>query len=311
MLDMNVRRDPPPAIDLDDDDRPVGRVLSRREVLALFGFTSAAAFIAACAPAAVSTASPTRSASAAPATAAPATAAPATASPIATASPTPFPNPTPSPTPTPSPSPEPTPTPVASTAALPSCIVRPELTEGPFFVDERLERSDIRPDGATGPLSEGVPLGLTFAVARIDGAACVPFEGALVDVWHCDALGVYSGSGGTTFLRGYQVTDADGLATFTTVYPGWYRGRAVHIHFKIRSDAAAASGLEFTSQLFFPDELSAAVFALKPYAQNGQPDRLNAADGIFGQSGGQLTLSPTGSPANGLEAVFDIGVQTS
>jgi len=86
---------------------------------------------------------------------------------------------------------------------------------------------------------------INFVVARLDGSACVPFEGALVDVWHCDALGVYSdvqGSPGTRFLRGYQVTDADGLASFTTIYPGWYRGRAVHVHFKIRGDPGATSG---------------------------------------------------------------------
>ena len=99
----------------------------------------------------------------------------------------------------------------------------------------------------------------------------------LVDVWHCDALGNYSDVGrgaGHDYLRGYQHTDANGKATITTIYPGWYQGRAVHIHFKIRTDADAASGLEFTSQLFFDDAFSAQVYASGVYASKGTPDQL-------------------------------------
>ena len=91
---------------------------------------------------------------------------------------------------------------------------------------------------------------------------------------------------GHDYLRGYQHTDASGKATITTIYPGWYQGRAVHIHFKIRTDAEAASGLEFTSQLFFDDALSAQVFASGVYASKGAPDQLNASDGIYQQSQG-------------------------
>jgi protocatechuate 3,4-dioxygenase beta subunit len=112
---------------------------------------------------------------------------------------------------------------------------------------------------------------------------------------------------GQNFLRGYQVTDANGGVAFTTVYPGWYRGRTVHIHFKIRTDPAATSGLEFTSQLFFDESIRAEVFAQAPYSGRGTQDTNNAADGIYQQGGTQLLLTPTRTGA-GYAAVFDIGV---
>lgn len=98
---------------------------------------------------------------------------------------------------------------------------------------------------------------LTFNVSRVASNACAALSGAIVDVWHCDAAGVYSDVSdtgfrtvGQKFLRGYQATDSNGAASFTTIFPGWYSGRAVHIHYKIRPDAASSSGYEFTSQLF-------------------------------------------------------------
>src|SRR5437773_1702569 len=124
----------------------------------------------------------------------------------------------------------------AVAAAIPSCVVRPEQTEGPYFVDERLNRSDIRSEPSTGVLKAGVPLRLVFHVSQISTNACMPLKGAYIDVWHCDALGVYSdvqggrgsaGTSGTKFLRGYQVTDSNGMAEFMTIYPGWYQGRTV------------------------------------------------------------------------------------
>lgn len=196
------------------------------------------------------------------------------------------------------------------------CVVKPQLTAGPYFVDGALERSDIRADPATGEVSAGTPLDLRFQVSRIAEDACVPLAGAVVDVWHCDARGVYSDvedpgfdTRGRKFLRGHQVTDADGAARFTTIYPGWYRGRAVHIHFKVRSAPEAAPGFDFTSQLFFDDELSAEIFTTQqPYSEKGTPDVTNDSDNIFAESNGQLTLSlaPEG---NGYAATFAIGVQ--
>jgi protocatechuate 3,4-dioxygenase beta subunit len=113
----------------------------------------------------------------------------------------------------------------------------------PYFVDNQLNRSDIRIDPSDGSVKEGAPLRLAFQVSDVSANACSPLAGAQVDVWHCDALGVYSGvsdpgfdTSGQLWLRGYQVTDESGYCEFTTIYPGWYSGRAVHIHFKIRTD---------------------------------------------------------------------------
>jgi protocatechuate 3,4-dioxygenase beta subunit len=249
-----------------DDDAPIGRVLARREVLALIGTTAGAAVLASWAP--------LRTARRLPLSVADAIAA--------------------------------------------DCVVRPELTEGPYFVDERLNRSDIRSDPTTGEVRPGTTLALNFVVTRIDGSTCTPFEGALVDVWHCDAAGTYSDvqdSGfdtrGEQFLRGYQVTAADGTASFLTIYPGWYQGRTVHIHFKIRTDPDSTSGLEFTSQLFFDDALTDVVYAQQPYAAKGERTLRNDGDGIYQQGGSQLVLSVTDDGAGEYVATFEIGVDAS
>jgi protocatechuate 3,4-dioxygenase beta subunit len=261
-------------IEIEDDDAPVGRILSRREVLALLG-GSGAALLAACAPGTLASPLPTTAAqTSAAATSAAATTAAAAASAVTT---------------------------------LPSCIVRPALTEGPYFVDEKLDRTDIRSDPGTGAMRPGAVLTLNFLVSRVSGSACTALSGAMVDVWHCDALGVYSdvdSARGQKFLRGFQNTDASGSAKFTTVYPGWYQGRAVHIHFKIRPTSSS----EFTSQLFFDDALSTQVFAQAPYSQKGtQGITRNASDGIYQQSGGKLLLNVTKS-GDAYAATFDIGL---
>lgn len=201
---------------------------------------------------------------------------------------------------------------------LPSCIARPRQTEGPYFVDEGLERADIRSDPADGSVSEGAPLRLAFHVSRIDESACRPLPGALVDLWQCDALGVYSDvrdinglfdTRGKKFLRGHQVTDADGIARFTTIYPGWYQGRTVHIHFKIRTDPGADRGREFTSQLYFDDALTDRVMAREPYASKGDERAVrNRGDGLFRNGGDQLLLD-VAEEGDGYAATFDIGLQ--
>ena len=204
----------------------------------------------------------------------------------------------------------------AGTVAAPACVVRPEMTEGPFFVDERLNRSDIRPNTTGGAAIEGVPLELAFNVARMGAGTCDALAGATVDVWQCDARGVYSSvndprsgsSVGQDFLRGFQVTDAAGVARFTTVYPGWYRGRAVHIHFKIRARDASGAMQEFTSQLFFDDALSDRVLAQPPYNAQGARSTRNDRDGIFRSGGSQLLLQPSPT-ASGYAASFAIGLQ--
>ena len=269
---------PQTPFDPDDDDRLIGRVLSRREVLALMGAGTVAVAVAACAPGSSASGGAT---------------APATSGPTGTAAPS---------------------SSVAAVAsALPSCVVVPELTEGPYYVSENLDRSDIRIDTADGSVSEGAVLTLDWLVSQVDGSACIPLEGVLVDVWHCDALGNYSDVGseqGHDYLRGHQRTDSSGKARIITVYPGWYPGRAVHIHFKIRTDAAASSGLEFTSQLFFDDALSAEVYASGVYASKGMPDQPNASDGIYQQSQG-MTLLDVAKDGDGYRATFEIAIQAT
>jgi len=256
---------------MENDDYPIGRILSRREVLKLLGVASAAV-LAGCAPAA---SQPTSVATTAPTTAATQAASATTA------------------------------------ATLPSCIVRPEVTEGPYYVDEDLNRSDIRSDPTTGAVKDGALLALTFRVSEVTSNGCTPLEGAKVEIWHCDAAGVYSDvsdpgfdTSGQKFLRGYQVTDVNGQATFITIYPGWYSSRTVHIHFKVHHDTSG-QGREFTSQLFFDDSLSDQMFTQAPYASKGQRDTLNSNDNIYDD---QLLLTVI-QTEQGYAATFDIGLQ--
>lgn len=161
------------------------------------------------------------------------------------------------------------------------CMVQKEVTEGPFYIDPKLIRSDIT-EGRPG-----LPMVLRLQVVT---AECAPIEGARVDVWHCDAGGLYSGvdnmgggdTTGETFLRGTQMTGAEGVAEFRTIFPGWYRGRAVHIHYKVWLDEANI----LTGQVFFDDSLSDTIYAEHPaYEGRGVRDQLNASDGIAQQAG--------------------------
>jgi protocatechuate 3,4-dioxygenase beta subunit len=182
-------------------------------------------------------------------------------------------------------------------------------------VDEKLNRSDIRSDPSDGAVKPGMPLRLVFHVSQMNAGSCTPLTGATVDIWHCDALGVYSdvtdrsfSTVGKKFLRGYQVTDANGTVEFVTIYPGWYPGRTVHIHFKIRTDSASQRSYEFTSQLYFDDALTDRVHAQAPYAAKGRRTQRNDRDGIFRGGGEQLMLQLT-QEAQGYVGTFDIGLQ--
>jgi protocatechuate 3,4-dioxygenase beta subunit len=201
-----------------------------------------------------------------------------------------------------------------TTGSATTCIARPAQTEGPFFVDERLERSDIRTDPATGVVSPGTPLTLVLAAGALRGSTCAPLEGSIVDVWQCDAAGRYSdvrdGAGSTVgqrFLRGFQATDARGEARFVTIVPGWYEGRAVHIHVRIATPRAGGRRDVFTSQLYFDEAFLDRVHAEGAYARRAGRRLSNASDGLFRHGGRDLMLAPQGA-GDGYVARFAVGL---
>ncbi len=254
---------------MQNDDQQVGYLLTRREAIALLG-SAGLAMLAACVPGQTALTQPTGAPTQAPS--------------------------------------------ALNTGTLPSCIVRPALTEGPYFVDEKINRSDIRSDPSDGSVKDGAPLSLAFRISQINGNNCTPLAGAIVDIWHCDALGIYSDASdpgfntkGKKFLRGYQVTDANGASQFTTIYPGWYQGRAVHIHVKIRTSFAGTTR-DFTSQFFFDESLTDQVHQQAPYASKGQRTLRNEGDGIYWNGGNQLLLNVT-KEGEAYAATFDIGLQ--
>jgi protocatechuate 3,4-dioxygenase beta subunit len=285
----------------DNDDLPVGRVPRRREVLGLLGASGIALALAACGSSTKESAPPApASTGTADGAGATGTTAAATAAQSAAATAT-----TPAATATAAAQ--------ATTAAASAVrIVSPELTEGPYFVDEKLNRSDIRSDPSTGANRPGTPLALTINVFHAASNACTPLGQAVVDIWHCDAAGAYSdvsanNTVGQKWLRGNQTSDASGKVSFTTIYPGWYRGRAVHIHFKVRGTNAAGRTFEFTSQFFFEDAFSDEVYRAAAYAAKGSPDRRNANDNIYQATAGKTILKPTKS-GDGYAATFNLGM---
>lgn len=256
---------------MDNDDKPIGYVLSRREVLTLFG-AAGVTWLVGCAPTTGGTVSPTAT----------------TATTGATA--------------------------VANDTTTTGCVVRPEMTEGPYFVDGQLDRSDLRSDPTTGTSRSGVPLTLALNILQIANNACTPLSGAIVDIWHCDAEGIYSdveaqNTSGQKFLRGFQTSDANGKVAFTTIFPGWYTGRTVHIHVKIRTDASD-SAYEFTSQFYVDDSISDTIFALQGYRENGTRDTTNATDMHYANGGDQMLL-PLTTIEEGYAATFDIALDLS
>jgi protocatechuate 3,4-dioxygenase beta subunit len=176
----------------------------------------------------------------------------------------------------------------------------PQQTEGPYFVNNMPNRSDITTDTTTGSVQEGIPLRLVINVYDVDGdgeggeGSCNPLRGA------SDSQGIYSGiqqqgTTGQNFLRGNQVTDENGTVQFTTVYPGWYEGRAIHIHIKVRTFEGSNETFEWTSQFYLNDSITEQVHTQPPYSDHGQPDITNEEDGIYtGASTDGLIQSNTG-----------------
>jgi len=193
--------------------------------------------------------------------------------------------------------------PAAVEAGRVSCVLTPEMTQGPYYIAGEKVRRNIT-DGHLGS-----PLMLRLTV--VDAATCKPIKGAAVDIWHADAAGNYSGfgagRGSRTFMRGIQRTNANGVATFRTVYPGWYQGRTVHIHVKVHVKGRVVH----TGQLFFSDALTDRVYRNAPY--NKRPNRTtrNANDSIFINGGRRSLLAISRRAAGGYLGKITMGVHRS
>ncbi|MHB1139445.1 MAG: dioxygenase family protein, partial [Microthrixaceae bacterium] len=178
----------------------------------------------------------------------------------------------------------------ADFAALGACVLSPQQTEGPYPTEQQIERRDVRESLQGHPLRVGI---------QVVDEACAPVPGAMVEIWHCDTDGDYSAYSdggtqddagtGTTFLRGSQRANDEGIVEFVTNYPGWYRGRAVHIHTKVHLDDTTV----LTSQIFFEDDLNEEIFTAAPYSAHGSPDTTNAQDSIAGDPAAEGTLAHT------------------
>jgi protocatechuate 3,4-dioxygenase beta subunit len=187
--------------------------------------------------------------------------------------------------------------PAAVASGAVSCVLAPEQTEGPYYVANEKARRNI---------TEGRPgRPLTLRLAVVDASTCRPIKGAAVDVWHCDALGSYSGVDGDdgTFMRGVQRTNAQGIATFRTVYPGWYQGRTVHIHVKVH----VRGNVVHTGQLYFPDRVTDAVYRRSPYSRRPNRDVRNTADAIY-RNGGRRSLLGLKKSGTGYVGTIRMGV---
>src|SRR5919112_3194654 len=207
----------------------------------------------------------------------------------------------------------------------------PQQIEGPYFVDDMPNRSDIRSDTSSGSAQEGIPLHLilhVYDVNEIDGdgtGSCTPLKDAKVDIWHSNSQGVYSGvrddgTAGSDFLRGYQMTDNNGTVGFTTVYPGWYEGRAIHIHVKVRTYEGSNETLEWTSQFYLNNSINELVHTQPPYSNHGSVPMTNEEDFIYtgpstdglvkANTGKHLLLNPD-EEGPGYTTTFNIGLNAS
>lgn len=205
-------------------------------------------------------------------------------------------------------------------SGAPGCVLSPEMAQGPYYIPREKIRSNIR-EG-----KRGTPLQLRLTV--VDASTCKPIKGAAVDIWHCDAGGIYAGfisasTGGppggnagptdkSTFLRGIQRTNAQGLATFQTIYPGWYRGRTVHIHVIVHLGGVVVGHIVHTGQLFFSDALTSKVYGTGVYrARAAARDTFNRTDSIYARGGAQSTLTMTHDGHGGYIGTLTLGVHRS
>lgn len=181
-----------------------------------------------------------------------------------------------------------------------ACAVTPSETAGPFPSLTDLARSDIR-DGRPGTL-----LTLTVRVVNAN-AACAAIANADVSIWHVDAAGDYSEYGSQaaeTFLRGVQTTSSGGEVVFTTIYPGWYQGRATHIHLEVTLNGRSVK----VTQIAFPESVNDGVHRQGAYAGRGTNPISNSSDGIFADSLSAELITPAGDVGGGFRATAQIGV---
>jgi protocatechuate 3,4-dioxygenase beta subunit len=207
----------------------------------------------------------------------------------------------------------------------------PQQIEGPYFVDDMPNRSDIRSDTSNASVQKGIPLRLILNVYDVDDTngdgigSCIPLKDAKVDIWLANPEGLYSGvqddgTAGNDFLRGYQMTNNNGTVQFTTVYPGWYEGRAIHIHVKVRTYEGTNETLEWTSQFYLNNSINELVHTQPPYRDHGPVPMTNEEDFIYtGPSNDGLVQTNTGrhlllnpnADDQGYTATFNIGLNAS
>ncbi len=210
------------------------------------------------------------------------------------------------------------PLPRAQAAEL-GCTLASQMTEGPYWVDEKLNRADITTNTTRSSVLNATPMELNLQFYDSNGQACGsnPAKGVQVDIWHCDAAGEYSdasGNGqsntvGQTFLRGYQVTDASGRVSFKTIYPGWYSGRATHIHLRARLYSAAGNTTyNFVSQLFFSDTFTDSLYTCAPYSSRGTRNTRNSNDSIYRSASTPLELLLAERSDGSVQAELAIGL---
>ena len=183
-----------------------------------------------------------------------------------------------------------------------TCVLTPEQTEGPYYIAGEKVRRNI---------TEGRPgTPLTLRLTVVDARTCKPIKGAAVDIWHCDASGAYSGFGAgrasRTFMRGIQRTNASGVATFKTVYPGWYPGRTLHIHVKVH----LGGNVVHTGQLYFPDRVTDTVYRRTPYSRRPNRETRNADDSLY-QDGGRRSLLRLQRSGAGYVGSIKMGIRRS
>jgi protocatechuate 3,4-dioxygenase beta subunit len=187
-----------------------------------------------------------------------------------------------------------------TTTGSSACVVTPSETVGPFPSLTDLIRSDIREGKA------GATLTLTITVVNTSNS-CSPVANANVEIWQCDASGNYSQYGtqtAQTYLRGIQTTNSDGQVRFTTIYPGWYQGRATHIHVEVVRNGVSSK----VTQVAFPESVNAAVYATGVYASRGSNPTTNARDGIFADSLDSELATVSGDAGSGYTATFRVAI---